>query len=215
MRPLTNTTPKPMLCVAGKPILHHIWESLPDSVDRVILVVGYLRDHIRSYFGSEFLGKKITYIEQKEKRGTAHALNLCRSHLKPDEKFLLMYADDLHDKQSIEKCSQSEQGLLVYNVKHPKRFGIVTTNSLGHITDIEEKPEKPKSAMAAVGVYILDNRIFKYAPDRDQNGEYFLTTMIQKMIKDHPVAAHETAFWHPIGYPEDLKAAEKILKKKK
>ena len=89
-------------------------------------------------------------------------------------------------------------------------WGLTITRGL-----VREKPAKPKSNLVYVGVYVLDGRIFKYTPDRDENGEYFLTTMIQKMIKDHPVATHETAFWHPIGYPEDLATAEKVLKQKK
>lgn len=213
MRPLTLERPKPMLEVAGKPLLRHIWESLPDAVDEVVLVVGYKAKKIREYFGNEFLNRKIKYVEQKEKIGTAGALLLCRPYIGVDEKFLLLYADDLHDKASIEKCMRSKQGILVCKVAHPERFGIIVTNDEGIVTDIEEKPAHPKTNLAAIGVYVLDSRIFDYQPERDANGEYFLTTMIRKMIKDHAVTAHETAFWHPIGYPEDLAAAEKLFKK--
>ncbi len=215
MRPLTLKKPKPMLELLGKPILHHIWELLPREINEVILVVGYKAEQIRAYFGDRFLGKKLTYVIQQEKKGTADALFLARPHLDPKEKFLLLYADDLHSKESIEKCLATEQGILVYPVKNPKEFGVVITDKKGNIADIEEKPKAPKTNIAAVGVYVLDSRIFNYPPTRSENGEYYLTSMIAKMLKDHPVQAVETSFWHPIGYPDDLAAAERILQKRK
>ena len=70
MRPLTFHTPKQLLEVGGKPILVHIFENLPDEINEVILVVGYLGHKIREYFGDEFLGRKIAYVEQPAKLGT-------------------------------------------------------------------------------------------------------------------------------------------------
>ena len=211
MRPLTLEKPKPMLEVAGKPLLHHIWEFLPHEIDEVILVVGYKAKMIKKYFGKSFLGKNIVYVYQKTKKGTADALFLAKPHLNPSEKFLLLYADDLHDKKSIERCVKTEQGLLVCPVKNPREFGVVIADAQGNIIEIAEKPKKPKSNIAIVGVYVLDNRIFKYKPPRKKNGEYYLTSMIEQMIKDHPMKAIKTDFWHPVGYPKDLKTAEKIF----
>ena len=70
MRPLTANTPKPMLKVAGKPLLHHLWEALPKEINEVILVVGYLSDQIKEYFGDEFMGRKVDYIYQ-DKNGVS------------------------------------------------------------------------------------------------------------------------------------------------
>mgnify|MGYP001559570311 CR=1 FL=1 len=212
MRPLTLEKPKPMLKVAGKPLLAHIWESLPSAIDEVILVVGYKADAIRQYFGSEYLGKKITYIFQNEKTGTGRALQLCRSALN-NERFLLLYADDLHHRESIGKCLAHERALLVAHRDDPRKFGVVITDVKNRIIDIEEKPEHPRSNQVVVGVYVLDSHIFDYEPARSASGEYFLTDMLGQMLREHDVFVVETKFWHPIGYPEDLKTAEEILKR--
>ncbi|MBI2039332.1 MAG: nucleotidyltransferase family protein [Candidatus Niyogibacteria bacterium] len=213
MRPLTLDKPKPLLEVAGKPLLVHIWESLPSAIDEVIVVVGYKSDAIRAYFGNEYLGKKITYIVQSEKTGTARALQLCREAL-GEERFLLLYADDLHHRESIEKCLAYERALLVAHRDDPRKFGVVVTDDRNRIVDIEEKPEHPKSHRVAAGVYVLDSHIFDYEPARSPSGEYFLTDMIGQMLREHDVIAIKTEFWHPIGYPEDLKTAEELLKQR-
>jgi len=82
MRPLTINTPKPLLKIIGKPILEHIIDSFPNEIDEIIIVVGYLKDQIKNYFGSNWKSRKINYIFQKDKKGTAHALWLCRPLLK-------------------------------------------------------------------------------------------------------------------------------------
>ena len=211
MRPLTEEKPKPLLPVSGRPILEHIFDLLPSSVDEILVVVGYKGEMIREYFGDDYKGKKITYIEQKEQKGTADALFLCKEALGAG-RFMLLYADDLHSAESIKKCAEKDLSLLVYPTNTPERFGIVETDDEGKIVSIEEKPEKPKSNLAAVGVYVLDDRIFNYAPNLEK-GEYFLTSMIAGMIADYPFYAVETDLWIPIGYPEDLAKAESYLAK--
>ena len=79
------------------------------------------------------------------------------------------------------------------------------------IVEIEEKPAEPKSNLVACGVYVLDKHIFDYESTQSLSGEYYLTTMIEQLIRDHQVFAIETKFWHPIGYPTDLKTAEQAL----
>lgn len=214
MRPLTLERPKPMLEVSGKPLLHHIWKSLPSVIKEVVLVVGYKGEIIKSYFGDEYLGKKITYVFQENKTGTADALNLCRPYLDDHKRFLLLYADDLHSKKSIEKCLDYDRSILVASVVNPKKFGVVIINENNRIIEIEEKPENPKTNLVVTGVYVLDNNIFNYQATPSSSGEKYLTTMIDQLIKDHEVYAEETIFWHPVGYPEDLKSAEKILSEK-
>lgn len=215
MRPLTLERPKPMILVGDEPLLAHIIKSLPEIVDEIILVIGYKGEYIREYFGDAFAGKKITYLEQKEKRGTADALFIARQKLRGRERFLLLYADDLHDAGSIKKSLEYPLSLLVYPVANPERFGIVVIDDNGRVINIEEKPKNPKSNLAAIGVYVLDQHIFDYQPDQHENGEYYLTTMIEKMIKDHEMFAITTAAWMPVGYPEDLERAQAFVKDRK
>lgn len=214
LRPLTLNKPKCMVEIAGKPILEHIFDFLPDSIDEAILIVGYESEKIKSYLGKKFRGKKINYVTQDIASGTAHALQLACPFLDPEQKFLLIYADDLHDKKSIERCVKHPRGLLVYESPNPQNFGVIITDKNQKIVEIEEKPEKPKSNLVAAGIYVLDNHIFEYEAEQRKNGEYCLTTMIQKMIKDYDVVAEKTSFWLPVGFPEDINKAEEFLKLK-
>ncbi len=212
LHPLTLNYPKPLVKVLDKPLIQHIWEVLPDEVSEVVLVVGYKQELLRDFLGEEFLGKKIVYVEQLEPLGTAHALKLCRMHLEGEEKFLLMYADDLHGKEAIAECVKHDSALLVSFVDDPRRFGVVVTNEDGTIKHIEEKPEHPQSNLAATGVYVLTPKIFDYDASHTCKGEYYLTDMIAGYIKDYPVQVIESNFWIPIAYPHDIEHAEKILR---
>lgn len=213
LRPLTDTTPKPLLPILGKPILEHIIGSLPDAINELIIVVGYKGGQIRKYFGDSFGGRQISYVEQKEQLGTGHAALLTRHLLKDGERFMFMYADDLHDKKSIEKCLDHNLSMLVKEVADPKQFGVVLTDTNNIVTEIEEKPDNPKSNLVNIGVYMLDTKIFNYKPPLSKKGEYYLTDMVSSLAKDYPIKAITTSFWHPIGYPKDIEQAELIIKK--
>ena len=216
MLPLTLEKPKPMLEVLGKPILHHMFDVLPDAISDVILVVGYKGDQIREYVGDEFLGKKVKYFEQTEQKGPLHAVRLVEPllALRPDESFLLLFADDLYRKEDVETLLHHPRSVLVHEVEHPERFGIVLVDEEGRIKEIEEKPEHPKSNLAVTGAYVFDSRVFEYAPELHRTGEFFLPPVIQKMAEDHGVYAKKAGLWIPIGYPEDLEKAEEILRER-
>ena len=203
MRPLTLTAPKQLLEVGGKPILVHIFENLPEEVGEVVLVVGYMGDKIRDYFGDKFLGRKISYVEQREKLGTADALWRCRDIL-GGERFLMLYGDDILDKASIERCLAHDLSLLIKEVGDPRRFGVVVADERGRVIDIVEKPEIPPSNLASTGVKVLDGRIFNYPARQHPNGEYYITDSLAQLIKDHDVFVEHAKLWLSIATPEDL-----------
>ncbi len=213
LRPLTNDIPKPMVRVNGKPLLELIINDLPEEVDEVVLVVGYLKDKIMSYFGYKFGRLKIDYVLQDGKHGTYHALELCKHLISDDEKFLMLYADDLHGAENLKNCSQAETcAMLVYEAKDPKRFGVVEVNDKGMIIGIEEKPQNPKTNLVSTGVMLLDRSIFNYPARKHPNGEHYLTDSIAQMIESgHKFQAIRSTFWLPIGYPEDIVRAEEEL----
>lgn len=211
LKPLTDTTPKPLLLLKGKPILEHIINSLPRSIDELIIVVGYKGDQLKKHFGNSFDGRKVSYVEQKEQLGTGHAALLTKHLLKDGERFIFMYADDLHDKKSIEKCLEHNLSMLVKEVLDPRPFGVVAIDENGIVTNIEEKPVNPKSNLVNIGVYVLDTRIFSYPAPLSKVGEYYLTDMIALLAQEHPVHTITTSFWHPIGYVKDIESAEKML----
>lgn len=210
MRPLTEHTPKPMLMVLGKPLLTYVLESLPDAITEIIIVVGYKREAIQEYLGSDYEGRPITYVTQEQKTGTADALKLCHPHLADGERFLLSYADDIYDKESVARCLGHTYSMLVVETDEPERYGVVTLNDDGSVLDVEEKPDHPKSNLIAPGIYVLDTHIFDYEPSVVR-GEYYFTTMLDQFIREHKVFTEKAEFWVTIGYPHDLEKAEELL----
>ncbi len=210
LRPLTESIPKPLVKVAGKTLLDHIVEVLPSAVDELIIVTGYLEDKIKEHCGSEFHGKKVTYITQAEQKGTAHALWLCKDLLKG--RFLFMFADDLHGVNDIARVTSYTRAMLTLTTDTPEKFGIVVRHPDGTLAEMIEKPEHPPSNLASTGVMVLDDNIFKYDPYAvETKGEYYLTDVLREYAKEYPIAVVEQSLWIPIGYPEDIGKAERIL----
>jgi len=211
LKPLTDTTPKPMLKIMGRPLLEHIIERLPEAIDELVIITGYKEEQIKDYFGVNFNNRKVQYVNQPTQLGTGHAALLAAPFLTEGEKFLIMYADDIHDKESITQCLEHDLSMLVKNVVNPKAFGVVSLDQNGIIQEIEEKPENPKSNLVNVGVYVLDTRVFAYQPPLTKSGEYYLTDMVVSLTRNHPVKAIESNFWLPVGTPQDLIRAEQEL----
>jgi NDP-sugar pyrophosphorylase family protein len=212
LRPLTDNCPKPLVKVAGKPLLDHIVEALPTAVDELIIVVGYLGGMIEDYCGKEFHGRKVTYITQEEQKGTAHALWLCKDLIKG--RFLFLFADDLHGKEDLARATSYIRSILVASVTNPEKFGIVVRNPDGTLGLMIEKPEHAPSNCASTGAMILDDHIFEFEPETPVKGEYYLTEVIERYAQKYPIAVVEENVWIPIGYPEDIIRAETILGRK-
>lgn len=210
LRPLTNEVPKPLLKVVDKPILHYIFDTLPDEIDEVILVIGYLGHKIRDYVGDNYHGRRIRYVIQDEALGTAHAVSLARQHLRG--KFLLRYGDDIHTKDSVEKCWRHDLAISVSEVEDPSKFGIVKIRENGSLESIVEKPQSnPSSNLASNGILVFDERIFDYKASQHDNGEYYIVDQLLQLAQDHPVMVERADTWIPIAYPEDLKRFEDHL----
>jgi bifunctional UDP-N-acetylglucosamine pyrophosphorylase/glucosamine-1-phosphate N-acetyltransferase len=207
---LTDNLPKPLVKVAGQTLLDHIVAALPSAIDELIIVTGYLEDQIKAHCGSEFYGKKVTYVHQEEQKGTAHALWLCKDLLKG--RFLFMFADDLHGPLDIARATSYTRSMLTLTTDTPEKFGIVVRHPDGTLAEMIEKPEHPPSNLASTGVMVLDEHIFKYDPyAMETKGEYYLTDVLREYAKEYPIAVVEQSLWIPIGYPEDIEKAEKIL----
>ena len=214
MRPLTLETPKPLLNVTGRPIIEHIITAFPADVTELIVVIGYRGEQIQTFLGDAFRGRTVTYVWQKKPEGTARAIQLCRPYL-TSGRFFVTYADDLHDPESIRAMLAYERSLLVLEHDYPERFGVATLNPDNTIAEIIEKPEHPQSRLVLTGMMLLDRHVFEYEPDQHRNGEYYLTTMLAKMLLTYPIMAVRTRWWLPIATPQDLAAAETFLERLK
>lgn len=213
LRPLTDSCPKPMICVGGKPILEYTLTILPEQIDEVILVVGYKQEKIRDYFGNDFHGRKLIYVEQPEAHGTGDALVRARPFLN-GEPFLLLYADDMYHPSDLAALAASEHpAVLVKEHDQPERFGVCHVSDEGFLLELAEKPEKPKSTLVNVGPNLLHHDIFDFdigAPILS-NGESNVPAHFTALAKKRPVRVIRARFWHAVGYPEDLAEAERTI----
>lgn len=213
MQPLTLTRPKPLIEVAGKPLIEHVIDALPFEIDEVIVIVGYKGDMIRERLGDSYGGRKITYVYQWMPAGTAHALSIARPFLKG--RFLLLNADDIHAPEALVEALRYPLALIVSPHTEPKKFGVVTKREDGTLAEIIEKPENPASNLVSTGGMVLDERVFNYEAPRHSNGEYYITDPFGALAKDVPMHVVEQELWIPVGCPEDIPKAEEILKKRK
>lgn len=217
MRPLTYEIPKPMVPIKGKPILEYTINSLPDIIDEIIMIVGYLGYHIEEYFGSEFNNKKIQYVEQEELLGTAHALHCAKDSLK-DEKFLVCMGDDLYLKSDIEEMLKHNLAILVKEVEPPHKYGVLEFDANNNLINIiEDLTENYPSNLVNTGLYTLDKRFFDYEMAPIKNGQEFgLPQTLMKLVKDsNNVKMVKANFWMPLGNEEDIKKAREFNDLKK
>jgi len=215
LRPLTEHRPKPMVPIAGKPILEYTLGILPKAIDEIIIVTGYKGEKIREYFGDSFDGKAIIYVEQPERKGTADAIEKALPHLK-GEYFMVVSGDDLYHPDDLEQCViGTQQTILVKETEHPERFGICLVGKDDLLEGLVEKPKNPPSNLANVGVYVLHQDIFKTPKVIDEKGEHVLAPKIGELAKIRPTKVIRAQFWHPVGYPEDIETGAKYLQASK
>jgi NDP-sugar pyrophosphorylase family protein len=216
MGELTKDTPKPMLKVGDKNLLELKLEILPDSVDEVIFIVGYFNEKIKEFFGDEFQGRKITYIEQANPvGGTADALWSAKDILK--DKFLVMMGDDLYSRKDIEEVCKYDWALLIDNVKGKRGGGKIVFDESKRIVDIVEGEHNDKEWWSGTNMFALDTRVFAQTPVPKAEGssEVGLPQTVLAASRAQGIALHaiEATFWFQITAPKDLKDAEKALEK--
>ena len=213
MRPLTLATPKPLLKVAGRTLLDYTFDALPDEVDEVIMVIGYLSEQIRAYLGDNFRRRRIRYVVQEKLEGTAKALWEAKPLL--HSKFLVLMADDIYTKEDIEKCLAHEQAILVLKNPIAGPGGRIILNEKGELQDVKEERDVPKGTLVVIGAYLLTPNIFDYEPVKltDREGEWGLPQTISAMARDCAVAVVEATRWQKITAPVDLSAAESALRR--
>src|SRR3989344_2113346 len=211
MGELTETMPKPLLTVAGKNLLQHKIDILPKEIDEIILVVGYLGDRIKDFFGDSYGGKKIKYAIQKELLGTGDALWQAKDLI--NRKFLVMMGDDIYSKNDIEKCLAHDWAVLVKrSADRICSGGKVILDKDGHIKDIIEGKHEGDNLLINAALYSLTSAIFKYPlvkiPGREEFG---LQQTLLQAVDDFPIKVVQSELWLQMSNKKDLEEAEKII----
>ncbi len=214
LRPLTHTGPKQLLPIANKAMSEYCLNAIRDcNISEIAIIVGGIGSNkVREYYGdgSKF-GVKITYIEQDEPKGIAHAINLCKNFIQ-NEKFLVFLGDNIIQKP-IDKIakkfelSKSDALVLLCEVNNPDRFGIadVRENKIVHII---EKPKNPPSNLAVTGIYFLTPNIFDVFARLKPSwrNELEITDALQMMLEEKNIIDYEmiTDYWKDTGTPDDI-----------
>lgn len=212
LRPITNDIPKGMVLLNGAPLLEYVLHALPDAVTEIVMIVGYKGEKIQEYFGASWNGRPITYIEQKEKRGTWDAVYLAKDVIQ--ERFVVAFCDDIGDKDAFTEGAQYEYCLFAAEREDPEHYGVVSLNPDGTLKEIVEKPEHPVGNLVNSGAMILSPDIFSIAPFIHQRlNEYLLTDLLSEVAKTKPVRVVRQNRWITVTTPEDVAKAEALLRK--
>lgn len=212
MGELTSDSQKVMLGIKNKAKLAHTIENLPEAITDIILVVGYKKEQIINYFGNEYQGLKISYVEQKKLNGTGGAILLVKDII-GDEKILVLFGDDLYQKADLEKMLAYDYAVLAFQTNQAERFGLITEDENGFVSSIVEKPHGHQTGLVDVGVFVLSKEYFGYPPVYWCEQESSLPTTLASMYPKYKAKIIKTKHWCPIGIPDDLLKAEKDIAK--
>ncbi len=208
LRPLTETIPKPLIEIGGKPILERTLEALPDRVTEAVVVVGYLGSKIRE----RFEGGRVRCVEQPELRGTYDALLRARPFL-GEEPFLALNGDDLYGKDDLEQLvSCTPFAMLTHRVPTPNPYSHLECREglLKRIVPNKDAANLDEHEVY-VGACMLDRRFFDLEPAELPNGEFGLPHTLEKHLDKFPVQILASKFWMPVGSPEELVRAQNAL----
>jgi glucose-1-phosphate thymidylyltransferase len=217
LRPHTHTAPKPLLHVAGKPILGHILDQLVSvSPERVIFVVGHMGDQIIDFVKRQY-DFDAHFIEQTELVGLGYAVYLALEHT-GDRDVLILLGDTIFDCDLPAFIASGDNVLGLKPVDDPSRFGIAEVEG-ERIVRLVEKPDRPASDLAIVGVYYLREasrlrQELHYLMQHHvtSRGEYQITDALQRMIEAGcTLRPYAIDGWYDCGKKETLLATNRAL----
>ncbi|MEL6674603.1 MAG: sugar phosphate nucleotidyltransferase [Bacteroidota bacterium] len=221
LRPHTHTQPKPLIPVAGKPILGHIIENLIEAgITKQIFVIGYLREKIQSYVEDNF-GDKIEaeFVVQEPRKGLAHALWVAREEIKGAREIVINLGDTIFGPDTNKVVQMEGSVFAVQEVDDPREFGVAMLDHEGYVTKLDEKPEIPTSNLALVGMYkiaqvsllleVLDEMVEREIAPYE---EYALTDALMVMVKRKvQLRTLMVENWFDCGRQQSLLLANRIL----
>jgi glucose-1-phosphate thymidylyltransferase len=184
MRPHTLTVPKPLIPIAGKPIVQRLVEDIArvcgEAVEEVAFIIGRFGAEVEKSLLkiAESVGAKGTIYYQDEPLGTAHAILCAKDSLSGP--LVVAFADTLF-KADFTLDSSVPGTIWVQKVEDPKPFGVVKLNEQGQITDFVEKPETFVSDLAIIGIYYFQDGEYLLDNDIKDKGEYQLTNALENM----------------------------------
>ncbi len=220
LRPITFTNAKQLVPIANKPIIFYGIEALIDAgIKDMGIVVGDTKEEVKAAVGNgNRWDVKITYIEQAEPLGLAHAVMISEKFI-GKEPFVMYLGDNLiiggisELVKEFEKDRPNSQ-ILLAKVSNPRQFGVAELSN-NKVVRLVEKPKEPKSDLALVGVYMFDHHIFEAVKNIKPSwrNELEITDAIQYLI-DHGYTVHPhmvKGWWKDTGKLEDMLEANRMI----
>lgn len=218
LRPHTYSRPKPLVNIAGEPMLKHVLASLDGlDIDEYIFIVGYLGDQIKDYINTHY-NVKAQFVVQEEMIGQAHAIYLAKEYLEGPA--IVLFSDTLFDADvNAIKNSEDDGVIYVKEVEDPRAFGVVTLDNAGHITKFVEKSEKIVSHLAIIGMYYVREsekliEAIETQMERKQmtKGEFYIADALQIMVDDGAkISTEGVNVWLDAGKPETVLETNRYL----
>lgn len=209
IKPLSFQIPKPLLPVCNKPVMQYQIEAMANlGIREFIIVVGYLKEKIKDYFGDgSSLGVNIRYVEQKENLGIAHAVGQLENYI--NKPFLLFLGDIFivpkNFKRILDIFYQKKAGAVLAVTKErdlnsiQKNFTVILHGKTNKVKRVIEKPRYLTTNLKGCGIYLFDLSIFdaiRNTPRTAMRDEYEITTSIQILIEDNcPVYVADVVEW--------------------
>jgi glucose-1-phosphate thymidylyltransferase len=232
LRPLTLSHPKGMIPIANRPILEYVIQALAQNgIREIIMVVGYKKERIMSYFedGNKFK-VKITYVTQRQQLGTAHALKQVEKHIKSN--FIVLPGDNIIESTGISTLLEPtkrnwDASILITECDTPSKYGVVGLDGK-KVKTIVEKPkisgdltkagipsvlslalwrhqEKTLSNYISTGICNFPPEVFKIIDEVANEERYGLTDVVVRMLeKGYKINGMKTDTWADAVYPWDL-----------
>jgi len=222
LRPHTYTQPKALIPLAGKTILSIIVDQLHEAgIKDFIFIIGYLGEKIQDYVKAQYPSLNCHFIQQNERFGTGHAIDLTRELVGTDE-VLIVLGDTIAEYDVREVIASPHSMLGVKKVDDPRNFGVAEIEDDGFISRVVEKPSIPKSNMALVGVYKIRETNFLFSciekiisTDIKSYDEFNLTDALECMIQSGAkFKSFKVQNWFDCGKKETLLQSNATLLKK-
>jgi len=222
LRPLTFSGPKQLIPVANKPISQYVLEDLRDSgIKQIAIILGnvYPEKVVNHYGDGSRFGVKITYIHQGEPKGIAHAIGLCKEFVARDE-FVVYLGDNLIQHGIKKYLNEFQSGeydgyILLKEVEDPTRFGVAEFDDSGRLVDVIEKPKKPPSNYAIIGIYFFKPIVFDIIKELKPSwrGEYEITDTIRLMMQKGYKIGYSVidGWWFDTGKKDDILQVNSII----
>jgi len=220
LRPHTHLVPKPMLKVAGRPVMDWVMDRLGGlDVSELIFITGHLKEQVEAYARSRYAYPS-RFIEQKVQDGTAGAVNLARPFVTGP--VMIIFVDTVFEADlTLVNRSDADGIIWAKEVEDYQRFGVVVTDAEGYMTRIVEKPSEPVSKLANIGLYFIRDvaalwQGIDHVLAQPQNkGEYYLTDAFQWMIEHgRRILTAEVGGWYDCGKLDTLLETNEILLRK-